>query len=207
MNATFTAEEYFERGRALLAAGDQAGALEHFRTAHELDPTRARYRSFHGLGLALAEGQFDRALELCRSAAKEEFFNPDIYHNLALVHLAFGFKAESLRYLRRGLMLDPTHGPILEEFARLGQRSRPVLRFLPRDHALNRWLGHLRGWTPVPFSPPRRSSPETSPPAASAGAGSGRVRAERGAPRAWPEPVRPWRRKPSETPQLDHPSA
>ena len=36
------------------------------------------------------ERAFDRALELCRSAAKEEFFNPELYHNLARVHLAFG---------------------------------------------------------------------------------------------------------------------
>jgi hypothetical protein len=28
------------------------------------------------------------------------------------VHLAFGFKAEAIRYLRRGLMIDPASEPI-----------------------------------------------------------------------------------------------
>ncbi len=144
MSSTFTAEEYFERGRALLANGDRAAAFEHFRTAHQLDPSQARYRSFFGLGLALVERRFDRALDLCRAAAKEEFFNPDAYHNLARVHLAFGFKAEGIRYLRRGLMLDPAHGGILEEMRNLGVRRQPVLRFLPRQHAINRLLGRLR---------------------------------------------------------------
>ncbi len=149
MSSSFTAEEYFERGRSLLANGDRAAAFEHFRTAHQLDPSRARYRSFYGLGLALVERRFDRALDLCRAAAKEEFFNPEVYHNLAQVHLAFGFKTEGIRYLRRGLMLDPTHGPILEELRRLGVRRRRVLGFLPRSHTLNRMLGRLRGEAPA----------------------------------------------------------
>lgn len=143
MDARFSAEEHFHRGGAALELGKHAEALEHFRSAHRLDPTSARMRSFYGLCLGLSERRFDKALELCRSAAKEEFFNPTLYHNLARVHLAFGFKAEGVRYLRRGLMIDPSSAPILEELRRLGVRRRPVLGFLGRQHALNRWLGFL----------------------------------------------------------------
>jgi len=125
-------------------------ALEHFRTAHQVDRANPRYRSFYGLGLALVERRFDRALELCRSAAKEEFFNPDLYHNLARVHLAFGFKAEALRYLRRGLMIDPGNSAMLAELQDLGMRRRPVLSFLPRRHPVNRLLGRVVGlWRSV----------------------------------------------------------
>ena len=144
MQVSVTAEEHYRRGRELQTRGDEAQALEHFRTAHQLDPANPRYRSFCGLGLALVERRFDRALELCRSAAKEEFFNPELYHNLARVHLAFGFKAESLRYLRRARMIDPGNETIARLLDELGPRRLPVLSFLPRRHPLNRWLGTLR---------------------------------------------------------------
>jgi tetratricopeptide (TPR) repeat protein len=150
MDATFTAEEQFRRGKALLGEGHHAEALECFRCAHQVDRANPRYRSHFGLGLALVERRFDRALELCRSAAKEEFFNPELYHNLARVHMAFGYKSEAIRYLRRGLMIDPGHRALAEELEQLGRRQLPVLQFLPRNHPVNRWLGRLRHrWTPL----------------------------------------------------------
>jgi tetratricopeptide (TPR) repeat protein len=144
MDASFGAEEHFRRGEAALAEGDYAAALEHFGAAHRLDPTSPRHRSYFGLCLGLAERRFDKALELCRSAAKEEFFNPALYHNLAQLHLAFGFKAEAIRHLRRGFMIDPGDEAIAEDLQRLGVRSHPVLAFLRRRHPVNRWLGRLR---------------------------------------------------------------
>jgi tetratricopeptide (TPR) repeat protein len=143
MQRSVTAEESYRRGRDQLGRGEVESALEHFRAAHQVDPANPRYRSFYGLGLALVERRFDRALELCRSAAKEEFFNPELYHNLARVHLAFGFKAEAIRYLRRGLMIDPGNGAMQKELRGLGMRRRPVLSFLPRRHPLNRLLGRF----------------------------------------------------------------
>ncbi len=158
MDATFSSEEHFRRGQQALDAGTHAEALEHFRSAHRLDPSSARVRSYYGLCLGLAERRFDKSLELCRSAAKEEFFNPLLYHNLARVHLAFGFKSEALRYLRRGLMIDPACEAITGELSRLGLRRRPALGFLRRQHPLNRWLGRLRNrvsGVPVELEPSR----------------------------------------------------
>jgi tetratricopeptide (TPR) repeat protein len=144
MDATFTAEEHYQRGLALLDTERGAEALEHFRAAHALERPNARYASYYGLGLALVERRFNKGVELCREAVKVEFFAPDLYRNLARVHLAFGFKIEGLRYLRRGLMIDPANAPILDDLRELGMRQRPVLNFLPRRHFLNRWLGRLR---------------------------------------------------------------
>jgi len=149
MDATCSAQEHFRRGEAELAQGAPPRALVHFRAANRLDPTSPRIRSYYGLCLALAERRFDKALELCRSAAKEEFFNPLLYHNLARVHLSFGFKAEGIRYLRRGLMIDPGNELIAASLKDLGVRRRPPLRFLSRRHRLNRWLGGLREFLPV----------------------------------------------------------
>jgi tetratricopeptide (TPR) repeat protein len=143
MQRSVTAEESYRRGKDQLDRGEHQAAFEQFRAAHHVDPANARYRSFYGLGLALVERRFDRALELCRSAAKEEFFNPELYHNLARVHLAFGFKAEAIRYLRRGLMIDPGNGAMQDALRDLGVRRRPVLAFLPRRHPINRLLGRF----------------------------------------------------------------
>lgn len=152
MDAVFSAEEHFRRGEAALAAAQHDVALDHFRATHRLDPTSPRYRSYFGLCLGLSERRFDKALELCRSAAKEEFFNPVLYLNLAQVHLTFGFKAEAIRHLRRGLMIDPDHAEIQEEMRQLGVRRPPMLRFLRRRHLFNRWLGALFSREPAPAS-------------------------------------------------------
>jgi tetratricopeptide (TPR) repeat protein len=144
MDATFTAEEHYLTGRRLLEGPRRNDAFEHFRAAHELDRSNPRYASYYGLGLALVERRFNKAVELCRAAVKEEFFSPDLYRNLARVHLVFGFKAEAIRYLRRGLMIDPGREEILADLAALGVRRRPVLGFLPRRHFVNRLLGRVR---------------------------------------------------------------
>ena len=151
--ATFTAEDEFRRGRALLEEGRYADALECLRAAHRLDPTRAVYRSFLGVAIAFSERRFQRALELCRSAAKEEFFNPELYLNLARVHMAFGFKSEAVRFLRRVLMIDPANPRLNAALADLGRRRAPVLEFLPRRHLVNRLLGRLRHRIEIEPSP------------------------------------------------------
>ncbi len=128
----------------MLCRCDTGEALEHFRASHELDPGNPRYRSYYGLGLGLVERRFNKAVELCRTAVKEDFQSPELYRNLAKVHLAFGFKAEGLRHLRRGLMIDPDCNAIRADLGEMGVRRMPVLSFLPRRHVLNRWLGRFR---------------------------------------------------------------
>jgi hypothetical protein len=41
-------------------------------------------------------------------------------------------------------MIDPSHAVISTLLRELGMRKGPVLRFLPRTHRLNVWLGHAR---------------------------------------------------------------
>ncbi len=143
MSSHASAQEHFRHGRDDLREEALDRALGHFRAAHRLDPGNARYRSFYGLVLGLCERRWEQALELCRSAAREEFFDPIHYHNLARLHLAFGFKAEGLRLLKRGLMIAPDHEESLDALRRLGVRRRPPLSFLRRDNKLNQWLGKL----------------------------------------------------------------
>jgi len=132
------------KARDRLASGDCEGAMQGLRPVFDEDRAHAQIRSYYGLALGLARGRYHEALDLCQSAVKQEFFNPELYLNVARLNLAFGFRAESLRYLRRARMIDPANEGIEELLEEFGLRREPVLRFLPRRHLLNRWLGSAR---------------------------------------------------------------
>jgi tetratricopeptide (TPR) repeat protein len=131
-------------GRLLLKQGEPEAAMQRLQRVFDENRAHAQVRSWYGLTLGLARRRFHEALELCLSAVKQEFFNPELYVNVAQLNLAFGFKAESLRYLRRAQMIDPGSPEVRRLLDELGPRARPVLRFLPRGHLLNRWLGSGR---------------------------------------------------------------
>ena len=130
--------------RKLLQQGEAEAAMQKLRPVFDDDRAHAQVRSWYGLTLGLARRRYHEALDLCQSAVKQEFFNPDLYVNVAQLNLSFGFKAESLRYLRRARMIDPGNQAIARLLAELGPRNAPVLSFLPRRHVLNRWFGSLR---------------------------------------------------------------
>jgi Flp pilus assembly protein TadD len=138
------AREAFERGQALLDSGDAAASIELLREAQTAAPEHAQIRSALGLALALGARDFEAARSHCESAAKQEFFNPDLYLNLARVYLSVGRRPEALRYLRRGQMIDPGHQAIREAIHQLGLRRVPIIPFLPRRHVVNRVLGGAR---------------------------------------------------------------
>lgn len=141
----------FERGIRAFEQARYDEAREQLQLCIDADPEHARARSYLGVCLAVCERRFEEAVALCTTASKQEFFNPEVYLNLARVYLHFGFKAEGRRFLLRGQMIDPGNGPIQSELDRLGRRVEPVLRFLPRRHFVNRWLGsakHALGFQP-----------------------------------------------------------
>jgi len=150
MDANASTNKLFEKGRRLLEQGRGEEALRYLSLAHTQAPQHARIRSYYGLALAIVERAFAEAAELCNSSLKQEFFNPDLYLNAARVYLEFGFKADAIRCLRRGRMIDPSHSAITGMLRELGMRRGPVLRFLPRTHRLNVWLGQARSRIRVP---------------------------------------------------------
>jgi tetratricopeptide (TPR) repeat protein len=142
--AQFTPDEHHRRGVALLEGGHGHEGFEHLSRAYLADPQNARFRSSYALALALVRGQFLGAVELARAAVRQEFHNAELYLNLARIYLAFDFKAEAIRFLRRGLMVDPENSRLHRKLGELGVRRRPPIRFLPRGHVLNRMLGRLQ---------------------------------------------------------------
>jgi tetratricopeptide (TPR) repeat protein len=140
----FSAEEVFSQGLVLFHRDAYDEARLCFQAAHDANPNFSRARSYLGVCVAICDRRFEEAVALCTSASKQEFFNPEAYLNLARVYLHFGFKTVGRRFLLRGQMIDPANSEISQALGQLGARSAPVLRFLPRRHFINRWLGSAR---------------------------------------------------------------
>ena len=138
------ARQLFDRGAQSLEEGLHDEAVSILRAAVELAPDHAQLRSLLGVAIAQAQRDFEESRALCESAAKQEFFNPDLYLNLSRIYLEFGRRSEALRYLRRGQMIDPGHSLIHRMIAKLGRRRMPIVPFLPRRHPINRVLGTAR---------------------------------------------------------------
>lgn len=136
-----SSEERHREGLRLLERGEGQQGFEALSRVYHGAPENARYRSSYALALALIRGQFLGAVELARASVRQEFHNPELYLNLSRIYLAFNFRAEAVRFLRRALMVDPDHEPVRRKLAELGLRRRPLIRSLPRNHPVNRWLG------------------------------------------------------------------
>ncbi len=136
--------------------------------------------SYLGYGIARYKGRPRDGVALCEHAVKLEFFQPDNQFNLARTYLLVGNREKAVAALRRGLKLDPDHGGLRTLAAQMGQRRAPVLRFLSRDHPLNRMLGRLRHSISEPNTAiegetaPRPKRPQAKPAPAPAKAGVGR---------------------------------
>ena len=93
-----------------------------------------------GFCIAKQRGHLTRAFELCRTAIEHDPDNPLHYLYLGKVHPVAGHKDEALQAFRQGMVLGGS--PHLEQIlAALGTRKPPVIRFLSRDHLLNKYLG------------------------------------------------------------------
>ncbi len=145
------ARQLFDRGAQSLEEGLHDEAVSYLRAAVELAPDHAQLRSLLGVAIAQDQRDFAESRALCESAAKQEFFNPDLYLNLSRIYLEFGRRSEALRYLRRGQMIDPGHALIHRMIAKLGRRRMPIVPFLPRRHPINRALGTARNLILSPF--------------------------------------------------------
>src|SRR2546428_10230101 len=120
-----------------------------------------RYRSYYGLWGGVCSNRLDEARKICEAAVREEFYNPDLHWNLGRVYLRAGNRLKAFGSFVRGLQLNPRHAGLVGEIRRLGIRKRPVVRFFPRGHPVNRILGRLRGHLARTASDPRRQTSVT----------------------------------------------
>src|SRR5207245_10463720 len=96
------------------------------------------------LSLAYAEGKWADAERLCHTAVCRGRRQAQLYLNLAEVYAGSGQKQAAADTLTRGLHYMPDDMRLQGEMGKLATRRPPVLRFLPRAHAVNRMFGSLR---------------------------------------------------------------
>ncbi|HHB12069.1 MAG TPA: hypothetical protein ENK62_02580 [Chromatiales bacterium] len=139
------ARHSFERGKALAEAGDWRGALECFQTAtYKLPSSHYLYPFYLSCeGLAMVHLNAPGGLDLCRRAAAMADAGPDVFENLARAELASNHRWAALLAIRAGLNIDDSHEGLVALRRAIGIRRPPPLRFLRRDHLLNRVIGRL----------------------------------------------------------------
>lgn len=155
------AESAFQKGVAALRLSQTETARVFFESAIDLQrqsgssEIQPRYLSYYGLTLMMNPTKRSTALELCRRAVQEEFFNPDLFLNLSRVCLRYGNRAEAYRAALSGLALDPNHSVLKRHLGAMGTRRPPLLRFLPRSNFLNAALGRIlsKDRAPAPMRP------------------------------------------------------
>jgi tetratricopeptide (TPR) repeat protein len=155
-----SAENAFRRGLASLVDGDPTVASDYFQSAILTEVQRGvkrpqmRYLSYYGLSRAQAFGATPQSIQACETAARRDFFNPDLLLNLGRVYLLAGKTTKALAAFERGLGIAPSHKGLRAEFTKIDRRAAPPLGIVSRSHPLNKWLGRLRCslWTRVPKS-------------------------------------------------------
>ena len=142
-------ERLIERGILECQTGSYRSAVRVLgRAAHDLGTlSNLPPKALASYGLALANADIQRAKDAigyCKMALARDARDPELYQALVKVYLLLHQKSNAVRVLDQGLSNMAAHPELLRQRCELGWRSPPTLRFLPRDHPLNKLLGRLR---------------------------------------------------------------
>lgn len=129
----------FERARKSLAARQTLAALAHLEKALKLQDNPS-WHSYLGYCIAKQRGQIKKGIDLCMSSLELEREEPVHYLNLGNIHLVSGNKSEALRVFREGMMRGD-HEEIQRKLDEIGMRKVPIIKSLPRNNPVNRFLG------------------------------------------------------------------
>ena len=136
--------QVFRFGLAHLRDGQSLEALAAFRQAASLEPQNPYFLSYYGLALARASRNWDEAEALCLAALRLRRQIPQLYLNLAELYRSRGRVGDAIETLADGMRYTGRDARIREALSFFGHRRAPVLKFLGRNHPLNRYLGRMR---------------------------------------------------------------
>ena len=141
----------YRNAKDALKAGDYKAAERGFKIAFDSvhkhigranDGQYNNVQSYYGLALVLNSNE--QGLLLCRDAASNEQLNGDVFLNLACAELESDNRKRAIDMIQLGLKVDPGNEQLNHACARMECRKKCCIRFLPREHRLNRILGRLR---------------------------------------------------------------
>lgn len=141
-NSAKSQEELFEMGMEALKEKRYSDAVRYLQLA--VDGQRSpEYLSQLAIAVAHERGDIKAAVALCQEAIRMEPRNPELFLRLGIVYLIGDNRKDAIRIFRLGLRIGKS--PAISRWLQiLGHRQPPVLPFLSRSNALNRYLGKLR---------------------------------------------------------------
>ena len=135
--------EEFVKGIKLLEQSsikESAAYFKHaFESVTESDQLFSKYKSYYGFS-RLLNGD-ERAIDLCRSAVRQQPLDGDICMNLARAEFFLANRMRALSAVRSGLHFSAEHIGLQKLKVRIGVRSRNPLPFLPRDNPISIVIG------------------------------------------------------------------
>lgn len=136
-------DELFEMGMEALHEKRYADAVHYLQRA--VDGQRSpEYLSQLALAVAHEKHDIKAAVALCQEAIRMDPRNPELFLRLGVVYLIADNRKDAIRTFRLGLRVGKS--PAINRWLQiLGHRQPPVLPFLSRSNAVNRYLGKLRG--------------------------------------------------------------
>lgn len=136
-------EELFEMGTEALHEKRYSDAVRYLQAA--VDGERSpEYLSQLALAVAHERRDIKAAVALCQEAIRMDPRNPELFLRLGIVYLIADNRRDAIRIFRLGLRAGKS--PAISRWLQiLGHRQPPVLPFLSRSNAVNRYLGKLRG--------------------------------------------------------------
>jgi tetratricopeptide (TPR) repeat protein len=141
-----------EEVRCLIKSRNYREALKILEEALIGHPFNPFLLSYHGWMIAAVCRDYDRGTDICKDAldlfkadepAGFESFSPFFYLNLGRSYSAAGDKRNAVQAWRKGLDADPDNSDLLAEIIGIGKRRKPMIPFLKRSNAVNKFAGKV----------------------------------------------------------------
>lgn len=137
-------ETKIRRAMSLFHRGEYQGCIDAMRALAGEAVVDSRIDAFLAASRAIGLGEVGPNLKTCVAAVKKAGPVADVFCALGAVLLGTGDRARAHAVFSKGLAIDPLHPHLRARLRSMGVRKPPVLRSLPRTHAVNRVLGVLR---------------------------------------------------------------
>lgn len=134
----------FNRAIEMLNRNRAGAARKHLEMALQICPQHPAYLSVYGLCVAIDSEDYDSARRICEKAVKMNPDDPLNRVNLGKVFRLKGDNGSAYDEFLAAWQLDKLHPAPAAELTRMGIRRPPVIRFLPRSHWANVYLGRFR---------------------------------------------------------------
>ena len=112
-----------------------------YKNTSKKDKFYNKYVSFYGYSRILMGDR--NGLFLCRKAAQEEFYDGDVFHNLAKAEWRYDNRKRTVDALFEGLKVDRGHVGMRNFKKLIGFREKRMIWFLPRSNPINNYFGKL----------------------------------------------------------------